>query len=81
MPGVVRFISFCILVGCVAYAGLFALAHTVEPKEREIVTTVTLHPKRPEPAIPSAGVRTRTAATAADADDLFDKLQSLPFAR
>src|SRR5262249_44898917 len=84
MPSLICLVSICVVVGSVACAGLLTLANAVEPRQREIVTIVVLHPKpAPHPAMPPAGVRTKTASAPADqADDaLFTKLQNRPLER
>src|SRR5262249_9009385 len=84
MPSLIRIVSICVVVGWAAYAGLLTLAKGVEPPQREIVTIIALHPKPPpHPAMPAAGVRTKTASAPADESDeaLFTRLQSLPLER
>jgi hypothetical protein len=40
MPSLFRFLAVAGLLGGLVYAGIFALAHLVEPQPREIVVTI-----------------------------------------
>jgi hypothetical protein len=40
MPSLLRLLSFIGLVAAVVYGGMYALAHFVEPKSREISVSV-----------------------------------------
>ena len=44
MPSLLRFLSVIAIVAAVIYAGLYALAHFVQPKPREI--TVSIPPEK-----------------------------------
>ena len=44
MPSLVRFLSVIAIIAAVIYAGVFALAHFVQPTPREI--TVSLPPEK-----------------------------------
>jgi hypothetical protein len=44
MPSLVRFLSVIAIIAAVIYAGVFALAHFVQPKPREI--TVSIPPEK-----------------------------------
>jgi hypothetical protein len=40
MPSLLRFLSVIAILAAVAYGGIFALAHFVEPRPREITVSV-----------------------------------------
>jgi hypothetical protein len=40
MPSLLRFLSVIAILGALVYGGIFALAHFVEPKPREITVSV-----------------------------------------
>jgi hypothetical protein len=44
MPSLVRFLSVIAIVAAIIYAGVYALAHFVQPKSREI--TVSIPPEK-----------------------------------
>ena len=40
MPSLVRFLSIIAIIAAVIYAGVYALAHLVQPKPREITVSI-----------------------------------------
>jgi hypothetical protein len=40
MPSLFRFLTVIAILGAMVYAGLYALAHFVQPKPREITVTI-----------------------------------------
>jgi len=81
MPTAARFARNLLILAFAGYVAMVALVTFVEPQQREIVTTIPLHPgTRTSPQQPG---RTRTAlARGGDQGTrLFMTLESLPFAR
>lgn len=87
VPSLVRFVLTVLFIGMAGYGGMVALANLVEPQEREIITTVPVHPRLlVKPGEPG---RVKTAAApstepaddpqASDHEELFSTLESMPF--
>jgi hypothetical protein len=40
MPSLLRFLTVVAVLGAIVYGGLYALAHLVQPKQREITVSI-----------------------------------------
>jgi hypothetical protein len=74
MPSCTRFATFAVLVGLAVYLSLVALAATVEPRQREMTTSITLPPR----AADNVAVRMSTSMPSDQSASLYESLQGLP---
>jgi len=78
MPSLTRFAVTLAAFGFLGYGILLALANFVEPTEREIVTTVALHPKGRAPPHGTVKAADRSLEQAQGARAMTE-LESMPF--